>query len=151
MRLKKGNNTMKLNFKLSENGKLPTKADAGSVGYDLYAAEAAIIPARGWKLVSTGLSWQPESMNIEMQIRPRSGLAYKYGITVLNAPGSIDPSFRGVIGVLLMNHSDKDYEVAIGDRIAQAVFRKTDDFHLEIVDSLDETERGSGGFGSSGK
>ena len=142
---------MKLNFKLSENGKLPTKADSGSVGYDLYAAESATIPARKWKLVSTGLSWQPESNNVEMQIRPRSGLAYKHGITVLNAPGTIDPNFTGNIGVLLMNNSDKDYEIAIGDRIAQAVFRKTDDFHLKIVDSLDETERGSGGFGSSGK
>lgn len=142
---------MKLNFKLSENGKLPTKADSGAVGYDLYAAEAVVIPARKWKLVSTGLSWQPESNNVEMQIRPRSGLAYKYGITVLNAPGSIDASFRGNIGVLLMNNSDKDYAISIGDRIAQAVFRKTDDFHLQIVDSLDETERNDGGFGSSGK
>jgi dUTP pyrophosphatase len=142
---------MKLNFKLSENGKLPTKADSGSVGYDLYAAEAVVIPAHKWKLVSTGLSWQPESNNVEMQIRPRSGLAYKYGITVLNAPGSIDASFRGNVGVLLMNNSDKDYEVAIGDRIAQAVFRKTDDFELRVVDCLNETERGSGGFGSSGK
>lgn len=142
---------MKLNFKLSENGKLPTKADSGSVGYDLYAAESVAIPARSWKLISTGLSWQPESMNVEMQIRPRSGLAYKHGITVLNSPGTIDPNFTGNIGVLLMNNSDKDYEIAIGDRIAQAVFRKTDDFHLKIVDSLDETERGSGGFGSSGK
>ena len=142
---------MKLNFKLSENGKLPTKADSGSVGYDLYAAEAATIPAHKWKLVSIGLSWQPESMNVEMQIRPRSGLAYKYGITVLNSPGSIDASYRGNVGVLLMNHSDKDYEVAIGDRIAQAVFRKTDDFELGVVDYLNETERNAGGFGSSGK
>jgi len=142
---------MKLNFKLSENGKLPTKADSGSVGYDLYAAEAATIPAHKWKLVSIGLSWQPESNNVEMQIRPRSGLAYKYGITVLNAPGSIDASYRGNVGVLLMNHSDKDYEVSIGDRIAQAVFRKTDDFELGVVDCINETDRGSGGFGSSGK
>ena len=142
---------MKLNFKLSENGKLPTKADSGSVGYDLYAAESATIPAHKWKLVSIGLSWQPESMNVEMQIRPRSGMAYNQGITVLNAPGTIDASFRATIGVLLMNHSDKDYEIAIGDRIAQAVFRKTDDFELQIVDSLDETERNDGGFGSSGK
>ena len=142
---------MKLNFKLSKNGKLPTKADAGAVGYDLYAAEAVVIPARKWKLVSTGLSWQPESNNVEMQIRPRSGLAYKYGITVLNAPGTIDPNFTGNVGVLLMNNSDKDYEIAIGDRIAQAVFRKTDDFELRVVDYLNETERGSGGFGSSGK
>lgn len=142
---------MKLNFKLSENGKLPTKADSGAVGYDLYSAEAAVIPARKWKLVSTGLSWQPESNNVEMQIRPRSGLAYKYGITVLNTPGTIDPNFTGNIGVLLMNNSDKDYVVSIGDRIAQAVFRKTDDFELKIVDSLDETERNTGGFGSSGK
>ena len=142
---------MNLNFKLSKNGKLPTKADAGAVGYDLYAAEAVIVPARSWKLVSTGLSWQPESNNVEMQIRPRSGLAYKYGITVLNAPGSIDASYRGNVGVLLMNNSNTDYRVSIGDRIAQAVFRKTDEFHLQIVDSLDETERNDGGFGSSGK
>lgn len=142
---------MKLNFKLSENGKLPTKADSGSVGYDLYAAEAATIPAHKWKLVSIGLSWQPESNNVEMQIRPRSGLAYKYGITVLNAPGTIDPNFTGNVGVLLMNHSYNDYFVAIGDRIAQAVFRKTDEFELKIVDSLDKTERNDGGFGSSGK
>jgi len=142
---------MKLNFKLSENGKLPTKADSGAVGYDLYAAESVVIPARKWKLVSTGLSWQPESNNVEMQIRPRSGLAYNQGITVLNAPGTIDASFRATIGVLLMNNSDKDYEIAIGDRIAQAVFRKTDDFELGVVDYLNETERNTGGFGSSGK
>lgn len=142
---------MKLNFKLSENSKLPTKADEGSSGYDLYASESAIIPAHKWKLVSTGLSWQPESMNVEMQIRPRSGMAYKNGITVLNSPGSIDASYRGNIGVLLMNNSDKDYDIAIGDRIAQAVFRKTDEFDLMVVDSLDVTERNDGGFGSSGK
>ncbi|MDD3002014.1 MAG: dUTP diphosphatase, partial [Candidatus Riflebacteria bacterium] len=111
----------------------------------------ATIPAHKWKLVSIGLSWQPESMNVEMQIRPRSGMAYNQGITVLNAPGSIDASYRGNIGVLLMNNSDKDYAISIGDRIAQAVFRKTDDFELQIVDSLDETERNDGGFGSSGK
>lgn len=142
---------MELRFKLSKNGKLPTKADSGAVGYDLYAAEACVVPARSWKLVSTGLSWQPESNNVEMQIRPRSGLAYKNGITVLNSPGSIDASYRGNIGVLLMNNSDKDYDIAIGDRIAQAVFRKTDEFDLMVVDSLDVTERNDGGFGSSGK
>jgi dUTP pyrophosphatase len=142
---------MKLRFKLSKNGKLPTKADSGAVGYDLYAAEAVVIPAHKWKLVSTGLSWQPESNNVEMQIRPRSGLAAKHSITVLNSPGTIDFSYRGIIGVLLINHSDTDYEISIGDRIAQAVFRKTDDFELKIVDSLDETERNDGGFGSSGK
>ena len=142
---------MKLRFKLSKNGKLPTKADSGAVGYDLYAAEAVVIPARKWKLVSTGLSWQPESNNVEMQIRPRSGLACKYGITVLNSPGSVDASFRGIIGVLLMNNSDKDYDVTIGDRIAQAVFRKTDEFDLIVVDSLDVTERNDGGCIVTGK
>lgn len=142
---------MELRFKLSKNGKLPTKADSGAVGYDLYAAEAVVIPARGCELVSTGLSWQPESNNVEMQIRPRSGLAYKHRISVLNSPGSVDASYRGIIGVLLINHSDTDYEISIGDRIAQAVFRKIDDFELKIVDSLDETERNDGGFGSSGK
>lgn len=142
---------MELRFKLSKNSKLPTKADSGAVGYDLYASESAIIPAHKWKLVSTGLSWQPESNNVEMQIRPRSGMAAKHSITVLNSPGTIDFSYRGIIGVLLINHSDTDYEISIGDRIAQAVFRKTDDFELKIVDSLDETERNDGGFGSSGK
>jgi dUTP pyrophosphatase len=86
----------------------------------------------------------------ELQIRPRSGLAYKNGITVLNSPGTIDSDYRGEIKVLLINHSEDDFNIKSGDRIAQAVVQKVYQASFEIVEELDQTVRGSGGFGSTG-
>lgn len=87
----------------------------------------------------------------EAQIRPRSGLALKYGLTVLNAPGTIDADFRGEIGVVLVNLSNDTYEIKDGERIAQMVIAKHETVELDEVETLDETERGEGGFGSTGK
>ena len=86
----------------------------------------------------------------EAQIRPRSGLASKNGITVLNSPGTIDSDYRGEILVMLINHSKKDFEISRGMRIAQMVISKVEQFNLVSVDQLDTTERGQGGFGSTG-
>ena len=136
--------------KLSQEAHLPTRADDGSACYDLYSSDTVIIPSHSRALVRTGLKWEPPS-NVEMQIRPRSGLALKHGITVLNTPGTVDASYRGEIGVILFNTSDKPYEVKTGDRIAQAKFSIVNQFDLYVVDSVNETERGDGGFGHSGR
>ena len=100
-------------------------------------------------LIKTGLHIELPK-NIEAQIRPRSGLALKHGITVLNSPGTIDEDYRGDIGVILINLSQKPFIIKKGDRIAQIVFQKVEKFDLEIVDKLSDTVRGEGGFDSTG-
>lgn len=128
---------------------IPTKAEPGSTGYDLHSVEDVIINPGERKLISTGLKW--EAIDYDMSIRPRSGMAYKHGITVLNAPGSIDASYRNIIGVLLINHSNEVYVVKKGDRIAQAVFHRVENVVIGEVEELSTTVRGEGGFGSTGK
>lgn len=138
--------------KLVPDAKLPTKADVGSACYDLYAVEDTLVPPHGRVLVKTGLCWNPPvNALIEMQIRPRSGLALKHGITVLNTPGTIDASYRGEIGVILYNTTDTGYLVTKGDRIAQAKIAPVTQFNLMETTEIDRTERGDGGFGHSGK
>lgn len=103
------------------------------------------------KLVHTGLSIAlPQGY--EAQIRPRSGLALKHGVTVLNSPGTIDEQYRGEIGVILINHGIRAFHFKKGDRIAQMVIKKTETRNIEVVEveDLDDTDRGSGGFGSTG-
>lgn len=136
--------------KLSPEANLPTRADNGSACYDLYSSETVVVRPHSRSLVRTGLKWEPPS-NVEMQIRPRSGLALKHGITVLNTPGTVDSSYRGEIGVILFNTSDEEYEVRTGDRIAQAKFSIVNQFDIYCADSVNETERGDGGFGHSGR
>ncbi len=102
------------------------------------------------KLIPTGLYISLPN-GYEAQIRPRSGLALKNGITVLNTPGTIDADYRGEIGVILINLSNEDFEIANGDRICQMVINKIEMPQLEEVTILDETERGEGGFGHTGK
>ena len=105
-----------------------------------------IIEPRGRALIPTDLHMSiPEGY--ELQIRPRSGLALKYGITVLNTPGTIDADYTGNIGIILINHGEKPFMVENGDRIAQAVFAKIVNAEFQSVDSLEKTERGDGGFG----
>ena len=105
-----------------------------------------IIEPRGRALIPTDLHMSiPEGY--ELQIRPRSGLALKYGITVLNTPGTIDADYTGNIGIILINHGEKPFMVENGDRIAQGVFAKVVNAELQSVDSLEKTERGDGGFG----
>lgn len=129
---------------------LPTYATPGAAGMDLLAARALEIPAGGRALVPTGLAIAlPEGF--EMQVRPRSGLALKHGVTVLNAPGTVDSDYRGEVGVILLNTGAEPFAIARGDRIAQAVFAPVTRAEWEEVVVLPETQRGIGGFGSTGR
>ncbi len=136
------------NFK---NLELPHYATNQSAGVDLAAAiENKIVIAPGEvKIIETGLAMAlPAGM--EVQIRPRSGLAAKHGITVLNSPGTIDADYRGEVKVILINHGSNEFVVERGMRIAQAVFAKYEQVKFMPVDSLEDTQRGAGGFGSTG-
>jgi dUTP pyrophosphatase len=125
---------------------LPSRQTAGAAGFDLCAAEDATIAAHGFGTVRTGLALEvPEGT--EAQVRPRSGLAAKHGIGVLNSPGTVDSDYRGEIRVILFNASDQDYLVRRGDRIAQLVFGVLTDVELVEAESLSSTSRGTGGFG----
>ena len=117
-----------------------------SAGADVRSKIDTIVPAHGRKLVPTGMFIAVPS-GYEAQIRPRSGLALKKGITVLNTPGTVDADYRGEVGVILFNTSDEDFEVKFGDRIAQVVLNKVEQINWVEVEELDETERGDGGFG----
>ena len=130
---------------------LPKYQTALSAGMDLYAniEESVTLKPLERKLISTGLLIElPQGF--EAQIRPRSGLAIKNGITVLNSPGTIDADYRGEIGVILVNLSAEAFTINNGDRIAQMVIAKHETAIWEEVNTLEETERGEGGFGSSG-
>lgn len=134
-----------------EDVPLPQRMSAGASGYDLHAAldEAVTLLPGERRLIPTGLKIQlPEGY--EAQVRPRSGLALKHGLTVLNAPGTIDSDYRGEIGVLLINLGQEPVTVRRGDRIAQLVVQPVKDVQWRVVDELTDTERGSGGFGHSG-
>jgi dUTP pyrophosphatase len=122
-----------------------------SAGVDLYAAvdDELVIGPGTWKLVPTGIAIAiPEGY--EGQVRPRSGLALKHGIGMLNGPGTIDADYRGEIGIILFNFSDRPFPVHRGDRIAQLVFAKLAKAGFRKVAALNETGRGSGGFGHTG-
>ncbi len=126
-------------------------ATKGSAGIDLRAnnENPEIIKPGETKLIPTGIAVALPK-GYEAQIRPRSGLALKNSLTVLNTPGTIDSDYRGEIGIILINHGKKDYIVENGARIAQMVIAKYEQVELEFVKELDETKRGSGGFGSTG-
>jgi dUTP pyrophosphatase len=131
----------------------PEYATAGSAGMDLVAAVPADAPmtiAPGARAaVPTGLAFAiPQGF--EGQVRPRSGLALKNGVTVLNAPGTIDSDYRGEVKVILVNTGSEAFEISRGMRIAQIIFARVEQMQLQDVSSLDETARGSGGFGSTG-
>ena len=130
---------------------LPKYQTELSAGMDLYANIDKPITLKPLErtLVKTGL-FISLPKGYEAQIRPRSGLAFKNGITVLNTPGTIDADYRGEIGVILVNLSADDFNINDGDRIAQLVIAKYETAIWEEVENLDETERGEGGFGSSG-
>ena len=134
--------------KLHENATVPTKANGSDAGYDLYALEGAIIDKHCHKLIKTGIAMEIPDGYVGL-IWPRSGLAYKYGLDVF--AGVIDSSYRGDIGVILYNAQYSNYTIEQGDRIAQILFQKVEDFDLNLVENLDDTNRGMGGFGSSGK
>ena len=129
----------------------PEKATKGSAGFDLLASinKPLVIEAGKSLLVPCGFSLQMPH-HFEAQVRPRSGLALKNSLTVLNTPGTIDSDYRGEICVILINHGQMSFKINRGMRIAQIIFKETPEVNLVEVDELDNTKRGSGGFGSTG-
>lgn len=131
---------------------LPQKMSEWASGFDLYAAitETVILSPGERKLIATGFAMSMPK-ELEAQIRPRSGLAYKHGITCLNSPGTIDADYRGEVKVLLINLGQEPFTINRNERIAQLVFQVVPDVRLMTVDELTETARGAGGFGHTGQ
>ena len=133
---------------ISSNGKVPSQKHASDIGYDISASDDVTLKTNEVTLVNTGIA-----ISLPQQcagfVLPRSGLSTKYKITLINSPGLIDPGYTGELLVPLMNHGDKDYEIKAGDRIAQLVLINTHVVDFKVVDTLPETDRSSGGFGST--
>lgn len=141
---------MKVKFKKKHpDAKLPTYGTAGAAGADVYAVQEMEITGHCHALIPTGLDCEIEP-GYEMQVRPRSGLAFKNKITVLNSPGTIDEDYRGELCVMLMNHGTGTFKIEKGDRIAQIVIAPVVRANFEFVEELSDTARGAGGFGSTG-
>jgi len=138
--------------RLRPDAKEPRYATPGAAGLDLAAAldHPLTVPIGGTATVPTGLAIALPPGH-EGQVRPRSGLAARHGVTVLNAPGTIDEDYRGEVRVLLVNHGTDDYAIEPGERIAQLVVAPVTRVSVEMVDALDDTGRGEGGFGSTGR
>ena len=135
--------------KLREDINLPKYAKPGDAGFDFEAAENMIIHGHQTKIIPTGLAVElPEGL--ELQVRCRSGIAFKTPLIVKNAPGTIDSGYRGEIGIILHNLSDEDFTIRKGDRIAQGVISIVPKIFITEVNELSSTERGNGGFGSTG-
>ncbi|NHA80900.1 dUTP diphosphatase [Helicobacter pylori] len=135
--------------KIHPNALIPKYQTEGSSGFDLHAVEEVTIKPHSVGLVKIGIRLSLE-VGYELQVRTRSGLALNHQVMVLNSPGTVDNDYRGEIKVILANLSDKDFKVQIGDRIAQGVVQKTYKAEFIECERLDETSRGSGGFGSTG-
>lgn len=143
---------MKVFVKLSPDAQLPEYKSEGASGADLFAyIENEVVLKPGERcLVPTGVAVQLP-FGYELQVRPRSGLALKHGVTVLNTPGTVDSDYRGELQVLLVNFGGEDFRLQKGDRIAQAVISKVERVIFEEVLSLNETKRGTSGYGSTGR
>ena len=143
---------MKIRCKMADDAHdlLPAKAHPDDAAFDLRARKEMSIAPGTSALVPTGLFLELPP-GYEAQVRPRSGLALKKAVTVLNTPGTIDAGYRGEVGVILINHGKEDFAIARGDRIAQMVIQQLPEITLEEADELSETGRGAGGFGSTGK
>jgi dUTP pyrophosphatase len=142
-----------IKFKREEGGdglELPSYQSAGAAGLDVRAAEDRMLQPGETALVPTGFSMEIPT-GFEAQLRPRSGLAAKHGITLLNSPGTIDHDFRGQVQIILTNLGHEPFFVHRGDRIAQMVIARVERAEIEVVETLSETERGSGGFGHTGR
>ena len=142
---------MKINIINKSSHELPSYETIASAGMDLraYIENNIILKPLERHIIPTGL-FMALPVGFEAQIRPRSGLAAKYGVTVLNSPGTIDADYRGEVGVILINLSDEDFTLQNGERIAQMVIAKHERAIWNLVQSLSETSRGAGGFGSTG-
>lgn len=135
---------------LNQDAKLPQYQTEEAAGFDLHSVDEKTIKAGERDVVKTGLAVALPK-GYELQVRPRSGLALKNGITVLNTPGTVDSDYRGELMVILLNTSKEDFVIKKGDRIAQAVIKEILQADFSVVEEPDSTERGSGGFGSTGK
>lgn len=133
-----------------EDAKMPYRANEGDAGLDLFSIEEKTIPTGESALIRTGIQMELPK-GTEAQIRPRSGLAAKHAVTVLNTPGTIDEGYRGELQVILINHGKNDFTVEKGMRIAQMVVAPVLPVTLLEINQLTASERGEGGFGSSGK
>jgi dUTP pyrophosphatase len=141
---------MKVKVVNNSRNQLPRYQTEGAAGLDVCSKMSICIPAGENRLVQTGLYVEiPEGY--EIQVRPRSGLALKHSITVLNSPGTIDSDYRGEIGVILINHGKEEFKVQEGDRIAQLVLCRVEQIKWEPVILLSESNRSTSGFGSTGK
>jgi dUTP pyrophosphatase len=127
----------------------PQYANPGDAGMDLFSAEDYLIKSGERCLISTGIQTEFPT-GYELQIRPRSGLALKHGISIVNTPGTVDAGYRGEIGIILINHGKEEFKINQGDKIAQAVLNKIEIATIEESDNLSDTQRGTGGFGSTG-
>ena len=144
---------MEINIKRLHPNAVPPKYSHGSsqdAGMDLRTIEEGVLQPGEHKLFKTGIAISLPQ-NFMGKVAPRSGLAYKHGVTVLNGEGTIDPSYRGDVGVVLINHGNEPYTVNKGDRIAQLIVEEYEQVEWNIVDELDDTVRGANGYGSTGK
>lgn len=135
--------------KLHKSAIIPAYQSAEAAGFDLHSVESCVIESGKSALIATGLAFEIPK-GYEVQIRPRSGLALKHGISVLNTPGTIDSDYRGEIKVILINHSNAPFSINIGDRIAQGVVNEIICAKIIEVEDLANSTRGAMGFGSSG-
>lgn len=135
--------------KLNDSAIIPSYQSSGASGFDLHAVESLEIKPSEFIAVKTGLAFEIPN-GFEIQVRPRSGLAFKNGIGVLNTPGTIDSDYRGEVMVILFNFSKETFHIKKGDRIAQAVLSQIFQVNFIVSDSLDSTQRGDKGFGSTG-
>ncbi len=136
--------------KLHIDAKIPAYQTNGAVGFDLSSVSYMTIRSGESALVPTGLSIELPK-GYELQVRPRSGLALKHSITVLNSPGTVDSDYRGELKVILINHGKNDLLIAVGERIAQGIINKVELVDFDEVEELSDTDRGISGFGSTGK
>ncbi len=135
--------------KLRDEAQVPSYAHKGDSGLDVYSTENSVIRPGERKLISTGLVFEiPQGY--EGQLRPKSGMALNYGITLLNTPGTLDSPYRGELKIIVINLGNETYEIRRGSKICQIVFSKVEEVEFEETDQLDETTRKEGGFGSTG-
>lgn len=135
--------------KINEKAVLPSYAHPGDAGLDLYSVEEKILKKGERALIKTGITIELPS-NTEAQVRPRSGLALKHGISLVNSPGTIDEGYRGEIGIIVINHGEEDFKIDIGMKIAQMVIKPILTVEVEEVEALESSQRNMGGFGSTG-
>jgi dUTP pyrophosphatase len=135
--------------KLHKEAIIPHYARKGDAGMDVYSTEDVLIRAGERKLISTGLSFELPS-GFEIQVRPKSGLALNHGLTVLNTPGTLDSGYRGELKVIIFNTEKSDYFVKKGEKVAQIILARHEEAEIEEAEELSSTERGAGGFGSTG-